>query len=498
MALMTSGSSGDSSSQSSPLDSELSTEPENQDDYHLAQRSLPDDMWLSELERMSADNSRGTSHRLVLAMSSALQAPSKLLAYLRTSPGRLHLIIFILILAIAAAGGSMAYSSAQRQDKLNTLVHRTEPLSDAAQKLYGSLSVADSTASISFLQGGAGPQSESDRYAKAIQEASVSLTVASSGVDPSDRHVFELLTEINQRVPIYTGLIAEARANNRAGNPVGSAYLTEASTLMQDEILPAAAELYQITSRRVQDQERELTHPFWVPMSGLLAAVILLILAQLWVTALTNRRLNAGLMVATAMMLLCLLWVSSVSVLGSQIRDLRFTRAATPLYALTDARIEAQHARSEEALILVRRQGNYNSRDFYASVDTISHTLQRARNSSILADDRREIDDALEAASDWKAAHQHLVQLLDVGDYRQAVAVAVGSDKQGRYDSEQDFIALDRALEKLIERSRADLRSYLINGRISSEQISFGVFFLSIIAIIGIVMGVRARLREYQ
>ena len=45
--------------------------------------------------------------------------------------------------------------------------------------------------------------------------------------------------------------MATAQANNRAGSPIGVAYLSESSALMQQGILPAAERLYASQSNAV-------------------------------------------------------------------------------------------------------------------------------------------------------------------------------------------------------------------------------------------------------
>ena len=47
-----------------------------------------------------------------------------------------------------------------------------------------------------------------------------------------------------QQLAAYTGLVEAARANNVQGFPIGSAYLREASSLMQTKLLPEAKKIY--------------------------------------------------------------------------------------------------------------------------------------------------------------------------------------------------------------------------------------------------------------
>jgi hypothetical protein len=117
-----------------------------------------------------------------------------------------------------------------RQAALTTVLNHTEPLAFAAGQLYTTLSVADAAAATAFIAG-AEPQDVRQRYEQAITDASVAVTRASSGL--TDEPMVQLLGRVNAELSVYTGLVETARTNNRAGNPVGSSYLSEASALMQ-------------------------------------------------------------------------------------------------------------------------------------------------------------------------------------------------------------------------------------------------------------------------
>ena len=415
----------------------------------------------------------------------------------------------ILVIAIVAAGGALTYASSTRQDQLNNLVKNTEPLSNAAQRLYGSLSVADSTATIGFLEGGVGSQSEDERYNTAIQTASTALVEAGAGANSDDHEVLQLLAVVNQRLPIYTGLIAQARTNNREGNPIGASYLTEASAIMQNSIIPAASRLYTITSDRVRHQASSLTRPMWFPASGLLAAIILLVIAQLWLAALTNRRLNGGLLFATVAMTIALFWLAISSIVIVAVGNADFNRASDPLHELTASRISAQKARTDEALMLVRRSADQSSADFSTTVSDVQKTLTQLKDDGTLddTDDQNTdtssdtkpsdaLDDAIVAANSWKVSHQELANRIGRGDYTGAVNIAVGRD-ESTLNSERQFIQLDQSLRTLIQDTRSNLRTYLENSQDTSQNITRAVLILSVLSVVGVLIGVRPRMQEY-
>lgn len=459
------------------------------------------------LEPDDADARPSRWHILHEAVTPALKIPGRMWAYVRTSPGRLAIMTTALVIAIIAAGGALTYTSSNRQDRLNNLVKNTEPLSNAAQRLYGSLSVADSTATIGFLEGGVGSQSEDERYTTAIQTASTALVEAGAGANSDDHEVLQLLAVVNQRLPIYTGLIAQARTNNREGNPIGASYLTEASAIMQNSIIPAASRLYTITSDRVRHQAKSLTRPMWFPASGLLAAIILLVIGQLWLAALTNRRLNGGLLFATAAMTIALFWLAISSIVIVAVGNADFNRASDPLHELTASRISAQKARTDEALMLVRRSADQSSADFSTTVSDVQKTLTQLKDNGTLDDvDDNEnssttkpadaLDDAIVAANSWKVSHQELANRISRGDYTGAVNIAVGHD-ESTLNSERQFIQLDQSLRTLIQDTRSNLRTYLENSQDTSQNITRAVLILSVLSVVGVLIGVRPRMQEY-
>ena len=178
--------------------------------------------------------------------------------FLRATPGRMALVAVVLVAALLAVGATSSKTVSDRQGRLETLRSHTEPLADAAQRIYGALSFANTTAATAFLSGGVEPHDVRDRYDAAIGQASAGLVTASNGVSPNDIRSLTLLTDISNQLAVYTGMIATARANNRAGRPIGVAYLSESSTLMQQDIMPAAERLYASQSAAVIASERSV------------------------------------------------------------------------------------------------------------------------------------------------------------------------------------------------------------------------------------------------
>ena len=174
-----------------------------------------------------------------------------------TTPGRMTVFGVLALIAVLAGGIVASGTITQRQSHHETLLAEVEPVANASQTLYSSLTIADSAANTAFITGGIEPPELRDRYLEAIATSSSAIIAASQGLDRADTESIDQLANINAQLATYTGLVETARTNNRVANPVGSAYLATASSLMQDTILPAAADLYDRQSSSVGESDRE-------------------------------------------------------------------------------------------------------------------------------------------------------------------------------------------------------------------------------------------------
>lgn len=446
----------------------------------------------------------------------ALEAPRRFLKFASTSPGLLTIVSTILVLAILAAGGAMVYSSQNRQAQLNALVNQTEPLSDAAQELFNSLSVADSVATTSFLRKSTTDAATRD-YDAAMSSASTSLIRATSGIDNIESREMELVLQIQNSMPDYLKLMSNAQTHDRMRNPVGASYLAQASTLMQETMLPAAQELYSRTSEEVSTQQAKLSAPLWFPLSGIVAAIIMLVIAQFWLAALTNRRLNLGYVAATGLMLFALVWASISAALTWHAGNQDVQGTVRPLEQLTAVRISVQQSRTQEALGLIQRDyGEDRQQEFSDAMADIDSKLEGLR-SQVSQPER--IDTAREALRSWDESHAKMVSELQNGRYTEALAAALdtkvpeenkdGKDKtdidgrDGKDDplatgeDTSDYTVVDNEMQELISSTREELRDILVEGRTAAGRVTNLVLALTVLSALCVFLGTRPRLQEF-
>jgi hypothetical protein len=412
--------------------------------------------------------------------------------FISTTPGRILTIGIVL----AALGGISAFATSttinHRQQVLTTVLNHTEPLSFAAGRLYTTLSVADAAAATAF-KAEAEPPPVRQRYEQAITDAAVAVTRASSGL--TDEPQVQLLGRINAQLAVYTGLIEIARTNNRAGNPVGSSYLSEASGLMQSTILPDAARLYRATSERV-DVETTASTQIPAPVIMVVGTTVVFgAFSHRWLARRTRRRINPGLVVGALAILVMVVWVGTALTISTTASRSAKDTAAESLKTVTNVAITAQQARADETLSLIRR-GDEEKRkqSFYQRIDSMHRQLDQYMSRSD-AVDKPDLEGADQLLLRWRQANDRISSYISVGNYRAATQVALGSSEE---DSTPAFDKLEDELVKAMDQGRIHLRNDVINARSGLSGAQVGGVVLSLGAAIAVALGLWPRLKEYR
>jgi hypothetical protein len=404
--------------------------------------------------------------------------------FLRATPGRMALVAVLLIAALLAVGATASKTVFDRQGQLATLRSHTEPLADAAQRIYGALSLANTTAATAFLSGGVEPQDVRDRYDAAIGQASAGLVTASNGVSPNDTHSLTLLTDISNQLAVYTGIVATARANNRAGRPIGVAYLSESSALMQQYLVPSAERLYASQSDAVIASGRSIG-PSRVVIAAAVLVLVLLVLSQAALARRSHRRLNPGLVLASVLTAVLVVWLTVAGQVSTHAATGARTEGGEPLDTAVSARILAQQARAEEILGLLKRGS-----------DPMSDIRFDERTAQIgwLLDEHR-VDGAADTLRGWMRSHDEIRQKLAAGDYPAAVAIARDDDPQ---HSTAQFTRLDSALRDDITRLRDRQRDGIAQAYTALNLLPPGAAAISVLAALAVAAGIAPRLSEYH
>ena len=412
--------------------------------------------------------------------------------FVNTTPGRLLTIGVILATLGILSAFAISTTINERQHQLTTVLDHTEPLAFAAGQLYTTLSVADAAASTAFIAG-AEPRPVRQRYEQAITDAAVAVTRASSGL--TDPPLVEMLGRINARLAVYTGLIETARTNNRMGNPVGSSYLSEASGLMQDTILPDAQRLYEATSARV-DAETTASAAIPAPVIIVVAATLGFgIFAHRWLARRTRRRVNVGLVAGGLAIAVMIVWVGTALAISTAGSRAAKNTASDSLRTVTGLAITAQQARADETLSLIRRgDEDVRKRSYYQRVEQMRQQLRdyQARTDNVDTSSLAQADQLLER---WRQADERINDYIAVGNYQAATQVALGT---GEDASTPAFDKLNDALSQGIQESRKQLRYDILSARRVLSGTTVGGAMLSAGAALAVALGLWPRMSEYR
>lgn len=416
-------------------------------------------------------------------------------ALARTTPGMLTALALALVAAGLLAGMFTGLAVQRRAAAIDDLATTSGPLTAAAQEIYRSLSDADATATGAFLTGGAEPAATRQRYFADIAQAGNALAIAIAARDPADVTApGSSLATLSQELPVYTGLVETARADNRQGLPLGAAYQREASNLMRAQLLPAAQKLYQGETAALSADQDDASGVPWVEI--LLAVVVLavLVLAQLFLRRRTNRVFNAGLLAATAAAFVSLVWVvvaaSTASAYVSDSRD----EGSAQADVLAQAGVATLTARADETLTLVARGGDSSYQDDYLNQSKrLGDLLDRARGMATADDVRALIDKAKAENARWAQQHTAIRAADDSGDYVQAVAIATDPNQSAGV-----FDRLDRDLRGATDDARASFGDEVSGASSALSGTLAGVTVLAVIVAAASAAGIWRRLRDYR
>lgn len=411
----------------------------------------------------------------------------------RTTPGLLTVISVALVLLTLLTGLIGAIMVQEKTSTTDNLISYREPLTAASQEMYRSLSDADATAGIAFLITGPEPAQLRDRYDTDIATAGSALARAASDTTGTGA---DKVNTIAQQLPVYTGLVERARAENEQGYPVGAAYLQEASNLMRTVILPAAGDLYRLDLAQFEAQQNDASGFPWVTSVLLLGSLAALVATQVFLTRRTNRVLNIGLVVSSGAMALVLLWGAAALIVQGLLVGAGRENGSQPVDVLVNARAEAVQARADETMNLVARgDGSGYETNFQQLAPMFTARLSQAKGL-LSGDAANQVQIAIDNADHWLATHRDLLSKADDGDYIDAVREAVDPSVQN--NAEVFFTNLDTALGRAIDEGRQTFVDKTNAGENALVLLVPGVATLAVIAAGGVTIGIRDRLREYR
>lgn len=400
--------------------------------------------------------------------------------FARTTPG------VVAVIAVAVTAGCVITGlvcGAQLDERIaehDAVLDHSEPLAYAAQNLYVALSTADAAAATAYLSGIETP-SQRAKYQQALADAASALADTSAGATDADTR--KSVAQISAQLAAYTGLIESARANNRQGYAVGSAYLREASSLMQTTLLPGAERIFTGDLAGVDEDQRVVGSTPIVSLVLLVLVLVAIVIGSLLLTRRTNRQFNLGLVVAAVLVLVVIAWVVGATRLAANSIERSRTDGTARFEQLAKARILAQQARTDETLLLIARG------DITAGQITFLHRIE---------DLTKQLDAVHSAAvggvNGWSESHHRQVAAYLRGDYAAAVNEAIGTDPHG---SAAQFTIVESTLRDEIEQTRATLRDRVATAGAFLAWSPTGTLVLMVFAAAATLVGLWPRLEEF-
>jgi hypothetical protein len=397
----------------------------------------------------------------------------------RSTPQRLRLLSSGVILGSLIFGvvgalifGYVAFSLNRAEANTAQLIR--------VQQIQTDLLTADATASNAFLVGGLAPPAQQATYEQAIDEASA-LIAEAARAQPADGAA---LSALNDEVVSYAGTVEQARANNRQGLPVGAQYLRIASAELRTVALPILTNLVEANTTRANNAMDVLAPAVIFAILGVLLLTGL-ILALVWLARTFKRWVNTGLLAAAAVVLVTVvggtIGLATTSGGVSELQSGSFTR----LTLVSDARIEANNAKSNESLTLIARgSGGAFEQAWQSSASQVQANLDQAQNPELG-----------QLWQDYAKVHTEIRELDDGGKWEQAVSRATGS---GKDSANARFSAFDTSATTFIDEMASLTRDGLRGPRIGLVIGAVLIFVAGIAAALLGRRGVAERLREYR
>ena len=458
------------------------------------------------MEARLLDPPRDPGPRRLLAapLAGVRQATHAVLAWIReqltTTPGRLTLTS-VAVVAGALVLGTVALTAERSRDgAAQAVTSRTEPLLLGAVQLYASLSHADATATTTFLTGGLEPPGRRALYTADVDAASRQLAALASQ-SATATSAQEAVATITRKLPVYTGLVEAARANNRQGFPVGAAYQRQASGLLAATILPAANHLYETAAARLDGDYRTgaATASMVAFAIALAAALFGLAVVQRHLARISRRILNLPILLATVGIAVLAGW-GLVGLAGEQSALARAQHNGSDSVELLSAtRILASRAQSDESLALVARGGDARPLNDF---DAVMRALAPAGGGllgQVAAQDRRtgttpaarELTAILAA---YQVRHAAILGLLGAGRFPQAVDLAVRSTAAGVAPADR----LARNLSDQIAAAQARFAADAAAATGAVGGLGGAIPIVGVLAALLTLVGLRQRINEYR
>ncbi len=347
----------------------------------------------------------------------------------------------------------------------------------SVQEIRSAVIEADSIATTTFLAEGLEPAEQRANFEARLAAAAGGLALLDGQSDAERAQVIAANATLNE----FSGLVEQARANNRQGFPLGAAYQRQASALVRSELLVSLNELEQLARSDVNANIAGAHRIGWVlPLSGL---VVLGAIGAggWWLFRRTRRILNVPLTLAAVITIVAVgVGLASMGDAVSSADDV-VTGDLLVADRYSQARVAAFEARSDEALTLINRgNGGANEAAFQQA---------RSRVFEVLIDS----DSEVESVNYYRyvTVHDDLRALDDGGDWDGAVELLLA-------DSAMWFDEFSTDIGSAVQSRSASAQAALGDAGSGLDGARWPVLLGALVAAALVAIGYGQRLREYR
>ncbi|MGW4113719.1 hypothetical protein ACWEFJ_22860 [Actinosynnema sp. NPDC004786] len=354
----------------------------------------------------------------------------ELRAYLGRTEGKLTMIAALTSVSALLLGLIGLLVLQGKQDLLDDAVERRGVLTSAALDIYRAFADADATSLDAVLVDQQRSPQLQQEFRENVFDALDALRVAAER--DGGGSAAERVRRLTDLVPQYVQFVETGWSAGREGHPVATSYLSQASSLAHQRILPDAKALYDDQIAELTEAQRDASSQSW-PL-WLLGVAVLGVLhwSNRFLFKRTKRRYNTGLVTAAVLTGVALL-VTAIPLLVSGGHAADSIRQREEVVApLAQARNVGRSADGREARLLIYPSVG----DKEALRNDLAEIARLIAEAGRSATDRERIDQAAEQARKWADADAVLIATDSRMTYPETGSL-VTPPEQGKSTAEQ-------------------------------------------------------------
>jgi hypothetical protein len=364
-----------------------------------------------------------------------------------------------LVILLVGSGVVAAWAVSRNASTIDSARSSGLGIARAATQFRSSLASADADAAATLISGGLEEPERRAHYDASLVEASRALTGAALVARGGDADDIGALAD---GLVVYSGLVETSRANSRQGFPVGSAYLSQARTMAQAELVPRAERLRRTGEQRIARAANSVSGPVvGFAIGFMLFAIVGLAIGSAVAAGRTRRLVHPGLVAAMAALIV--MGVIVTSSLLTQRRELLAAATADKgaYLAANDSAFTLSNLRVNEiGAVAARGSGAPLFKQFHVDADSLVQRLS----------DRGDESDLLTTLRTYVSGVDQVEALDQGGDNRAASTAALTGASGVGYEAARERAASDVAAtanrlgERFDAASRSDVQSWLPTG----------------------------------